>query len=106
MAVGHNREGRRVNPWLADPDVTVYVGDALEVLAGLPAGSVDCCVTSPPYLDARQVVVDPFMGSGTTAVAARSLGRRCVGIELNQAYAELAARRLQQLSLLADGGAA
>jgi DNA modification methylase len=46
-------------------------------------------------------VLDPFMGSGTTALVARKLGRRAVGVELNETYARLAARRLQQLSLLA-----
>ncbi len=47
------------------------------------------------------VVLDPFMGSGTTALVARRLGRKSVGIELNAEYCALAARRLQQLSLLA-----
>lgn len=42
-----------VIPFLADRDVTIYVGDALEVLRELPDGSVDAVVTSPPYLDAR-----------------------------------------------------
>lgn len=47
------------------------------------------------------LVLDPFGGTGTTALVARQLGRRSVLIELNPDYAELAARRLQQLSLLA-----
>jgi DNA modification methylase len=51
-------------------------------------------------------VLDPFMGSGTTALVARRLGRRSVGIELNPEYARLAAKRLSQLSLLALGEAA
>jgi DNA modification methylase len=48
-------------------------------------------------------VLDPFMGSGTVALVARKLGRRSIGIELSPEYAALCARRLQQLSLLADG---
>ena len=46
-------------------------------------------------------VLDPFVGSGTTALVARRLGRKTIGVELNSDYCKLAARRLQQLSLLA-----
>jgi site-specific DNA-methyltransferase (adenine-specific) len=46
-------------------------------------------------------VLDPFGGSGTTALVAREHNRRAVLIELNETYCALAARRLQQLSLLA-----
>ena len=44
-------------------------------------------------------VLDPFLGSGTTAYVARKHGRRSIGIELNPAYADLAARRMAQQSL-------
>ncbi|NMB25437.1 MAG: site-specific DNA-methyltransferase [Firmicutes bacterium] len=44
-------------------------------------------------------VLDPFMGSGTTLVAAQDMGRHGIGFELNPEYAELAKRRLAQTNL-------
>ena len=48
------------------------------------------------------VVLDPFMGSGTTAKVARALGRKYIGFEISQEYVDLANKRLQETKTLFD----
>jgi len=48
---------------------------------------------------ARAIVLDPFMGTGTTALVATELGRDFVGIEIGEKYIEMAKRRLERLKL-------
>lgn len=57
------------------------------ILAGCPEGGT---------------VLDPFGGSGTTALVARKQNRQAILIELNAEYCEIAARRLAQQSLFAE----
>ena len=45
-----------------------------------------------------QAVYDPFIGSGTTLIAAETTGRICFGIELNPAYVDVAIERWQRFT--------
>jgi len=54
---------------------------AIPIRAGCPEGGI---------------ILDPFMGTGTTALMAKKLGRRYVGIELNEDYHKISQRRLAQ----------
>lgn len=65
--------GELVIPYLEDPDVTLYHGDALEVLRDLQAGSISACVTSPPYEDVRPEY--PAVGPARFEEICRELGR-------------------------------
>ncbi len=61
-----------------------------------PLGLMRWCMTQVP--DA-ETVLDPFMGSGTTLVAARLEGRKAIGIEISERYCEAAVKRLAQKTL-------
>ena len=47
-------------------------------------------------------VLDPFMGSGTTAVACVQTGRRCIGIELDQRAFDIACKRIEDATKQGD----
>jgi DNA modification methylase len=48
--------------------------------------------------NAGQAVYEPFMGSGTTLIAAETTGRICYGVELNPAYVDVAIERWQSFT--------
>jgi DNA modification methylase len=52
------------------------------------------CIDS--YLQPIGLILDPFLGSGTTAVACKQLGRKCIGIEIESKYLDIAIERLRQ----------
>lgn len=51
-----------MKPYYKKEGITIYHGDALDVLRGLPSESVHCCVTSPPYYGLRDYGVDGQIG--------------------------------------------
>ena len=55
-----------------------------------------CIAQAPPDC---AVILDPFMGSGTTLVASQSLGRRAIGIDISESYCRTAVERLRQMPL-------
>lgn len=53
--------------------------------------------------DEGDIVLDPFLGTGTTAIAAKKLGRHFVGIEIDEKYAEIAMKKIEETSPLPAG---
>ena len=73
-----------------------------------PVGLFDCLIRQSS--NEGEIVVDPFMGSGTTAVAADRLGRRWFGCDISEQYVKLALERIEadrlkrsQLGLFSNG---
>lgn len=61
---------------------------------GKPVGVMEWCIKHLP--DNAQTILDPFMGSGTTGVACVKLGRKFIGIELEESYFDIACKRIEK----------
>lgn len=100
--------------WLSDVELGVFAHRKNAVFNGfcsrcrwlLPSKKTTDHPTEKPYdlfsaiISASSridnVILDPFMGSGTTLRAAKDLGRRAIGIEIEEKYCEIAAKRMAQ----------
>jgi len=78
--------------WTFNPESARKVGHPAPFPLELPARLIQL------YSFADDVVLDPFLGSGTTALAARRAGRRFIGYETDPQYVELAEKRLAALT--------
>lgn len=65
-----------------------------------PIGVMRWCISHLP--NDAQTILDPFMGSGTTGVAAVQMGRKFIGIEREPKYFDIACRRIEEAYLQAD----
>ena len=74
-------------------------GDTRQHPTQKPVALMKWCVGLVP--DA-QTILDPFMGSGTTGVAAVQMGRKFIGIERDEGYFDIACRRIEQAQRQAD----
>jgi len=61
-----------------------------------PLEVMSWCIEQADKHGDNNTILDPFMGSGTTLVAAKQLGRKAIGIELEEKSCEIAVKRLQQ----------
>lgn len=94
----HNHEYSRRNNWWR------LVPQAEEGSSFHPAVFPEALVRDhiKSWSNEGDVVLDPFMGSGTTAKVARALGRKYIGFEISQEYVDLANKRLQETKTLFD----
>ena len=94
----HNHEYSRLNNWWR------LVPQAEEGSSFHPAVFPETIVRDHiiSWSNENDVVLDPFMGSGTTAKVARALGRKYIGFEISQEYVDLANKRLQETKTLFD----
>ena len=80
------------------PDAIVHTESSEKSLHPCPKPIKFWCLLVERNCGAGDIVLDPFLGSGTTLIAAEQLGRRCFGIEIEPAYCDVIVRRWENLT--------
>ena len=119
LVTWHKPSGRRLqNRFASDSEFVVWgslgpmafdvhspAGPPSVIVCNAPSGDARCHIAQKPTDVIKHLIgvapdasdiLDPFMGSGTTLVAAKQLNRHAIGIEIEERYCEIAARRLAQ----------
>lgn len=84
------RRGSVITTRSAPSELTTRIGHPTPK----PVGLMEILIEAAP----PGAIADPFAGSGSTLIAARNLGRRAIGVEIEERYCEITAKRLDQLA--------
>jgi len=85
----------RIYDWWEINQVKNVSEDKTEHPCQMPSEIMRRIILSTP----SEVIIDPFLGSGTTAYCAKKLNRKTIGIEIEEKYCEIAAKRCSQIEL-------
>jgi DNA modification methylase len=85
------RRANVIETWDRRQTASIEIGHPTPKPVGLMEQLIECC---PPG-----VIADPYAGSGATLIAARNLGRRSIGVEVDERFCEIVAKRLAQRDL-------
>ena len=83
---------RETNVWM---DASLTSSDPRQHPTQKPIGVIGHCIMNSS--DPGSTILDPFVGSGTTLVAARLLGYDAIGIDIESKYVDIAKKRLEEL---------
>ena len=92
LLMANGSDGANVYDWWHEEQVK----NVSEEKTGHPCQIPEAVMGKIVGITPAAVIVDPFCGSGTTLMAAKNLGRRAIGIEIEERYCEIAAKRLAQ----------
>ncbi len=95
-ALGDGKTGASLYDWWHCEQVKNVSHDKTAHPCQMPISTMKKALLVTP----GKIVLDPFMGSGTTLRAAKDIGRQAIGIEIEEKYCEIAAKRLSQEVLL------